>query len=89
MEAYTREKLCVEAAMDKHLKTSLNMLILKKGRKYIYVEGDLYQASKETFKNIFGEIMHYSEGSDILTYYLNEGYELRGWINKHGCFKNN
>ena len=88
-KTWTREKDCVESAKGYFDATKEPQLIFRKGRKYIHVTGELYQKSKETFKNVFGETVHYKEHSDIITKYKNDGYELRGWINKLGCFKNN
>lgn len=47
------------------------------------------QDSKETFTNPFGQIMHYSEVSDIRKQYQSNGYELRGWVDDNGSFKFN
>lgn len=89
MRTYTREKNCVLDAEDEFYKTKQPQLIFKKGRKYIHVTGELRQDSKESFKTAFGEVMYYSEDSNIVKEYKLNGYELRGWINSDGSFKNN
>lgn len=89
METYTKEKVCVQAAQIQYFNTNKAQLVFKKGRKYIFIEGELRQKSKNTFKNAFGETIYDLERSDILKEYENNGWELRGWINYNGCFKNN
>ena len=85
---YTREHDCVLAAELKFLMTQKTQLIFKKGRKYIYVTGELRQKG-EPFVNIFGETRYHLTDSDIRVQYESEGYELRGWVNSNGSFKNN
>lgn len=86
---WTNEKECVNYAHDMYYQNHKTYLIFKKGRKYLCVQGELFQDSTETFKNVFGETRHYSEKSDIRRKYEEDGYELRGWIGSNGCFKNN
>ena len=85
---YTKERDCVSAAESEFFETRQTQLIFKKGRKYIHVAGELTQKG-EPFKNIFGEIRYHSTDSDIRVKYESEGYELRGWVNSCGSFKNN
>lgn len=89
MPTYTKEKDCVEAAKNEYFTTRIPQLIFKKKRQYVYVAGKLMQDSKETFTNPFGQIMHYSEVSDIRKQYQSNGYELRGWVDDNGSFKFN
>lgn len=89
MKTYTREKDCVWDAKNEFFTTKQPQLVFRKGRKYIYVVGELLQDSKESFKNIFGQIIHVSERSNIVKEYELNGYELRGWVNLRGSFKNN
>ena len=88
METYTKEKNCVAAAEQTFYNTRQTQLIFKKGRKYLYVTGELRQQGKP-FKNIFGQTLYFSEDSDIRKAYESNGYELRGWVCKDGSFKNN
>lgn len=88
MQEYTKEKDCVSDAKEAFYNTKKTQLIFKKGRKYVYVTGELRQDSKETFRNIFGQTLHLIERSDIRKEYESRGYELRGWVNAHGSFKN-
>ena len=88
MITYTRERDCVNAAKSTFYEIKQQQLIFKKGRKYVYVTGKLTQQG-QPFKNIFGETLYYSEDSDIRREYETNGYELRGWVNDRGCFKNN
>ena len=85
---YTKERDCVAAAESKFLETQQTQLVFKKGRKYIYITGELTQKG-EPFINIFGETRYYSTDSDVRIKYETEGYELRGWVNSCGSFKNN
>lgn len=88
MITYTRERDCVNAAKSTFYEINQQQLIFKKGRKYVYVTGKLTQHG-QSFKNIFGETLYYPEDSDIRREYKANGYELRGWVNSSGCFKNN
>ena len=88
MQTYTKEKDCVSHAKHVFLCLGKTQLIFKKGRKYICVTGELRQQGKP-FKNAFGETLYYSERSNIRKEYESKGYELRGWVNVYGCFKNN
>ena len=85
---YTKERDCVWAAENEFFETHKTQLIFKKGRKYIYVAGELTQKG-EPFINIFGETRYHSAHSDIRVKYESEGYELRGWVDSCGSFKNN
>jgi len=85
---YTKERDCVSAAESEFFDTQQTQLIFKKGRKYIHVAGELRQQG-EPFINAFGETMYYSKASNILVEYESNGYELRGWVNSCGSFKNN
>ena len=86
---WTNEKKCVNYCQEEFYRDHQARMIFKKGRKYFCVQGDLFQESDDTFKNVFGETRHYLEDSDIRRKYENDGYELRGFINSRGCFKNN
>jgi hypothetical protein len=88
MITYTRERDCVWDAVKEFSKTRQQQLIFRKGRKYVYVAGELTKQG-EPFKNIFGQTLHYPETSDIRKEYKSKGYELRGWVNARGSFKNN
>jgi hypothetical protein len=88
MATYTREKDCVLDAREEFYRIGQQQLIFRKGRKYVYVTGELTQSS-EPFKNIYGQTLYYSKKSDICKEYESNGYELRGWITVSGCFKNN
>ena len=85
---YTKERDCVSAAESVFFDTQQTQLIFKKGRKYIHVTGELKKQG-EPFINIIGETKYYSEDSDVLVEYESNGYELRGWVNSNGSFKNN
>jgi hypothetical protein len=89
MTVYTKEKDCFFDAKDMLHNTGKTQLIFKKGRKYVYVTGELWQDSQETFRNIFGQTLHYAEHSNIRKEYEASGYELRGWVDGQGSFKNN
>lgn len=89
MHEYTKEKDCVSDAEKAFYNTNKTQLIFKKGRKYVYVTGELRQKSEETFRNIFGQTLYYSKISDVRKEYESKGYELRGWVNTNGSFKNN
>lgn len=88
IEAYTRERDCVGDAKHTFQSTGKTQLIFKKGRKYVYTTGELRQQGDQ-FINVFGDICYFSERSDICKKYENNGYELRGWVNSQGSFKNN
>lgn len=89
MQEYIKEKDCVNDAKEAFYNTKKTQLIFKKGKKYVYVTGELRQYSKEIFRNIFGQTLHFTEKSDICKEYELRGYNLRGWVNEHGAFKNN
>ena len=89
MQEYTKEKDCVDNAKEAFYNTNKTQLIFKKGRKYVYVTGEVIQDSEETFRNIFGQTLHYTERSDVYKEYESIGYELRGWVDINGSFKNN
>ena len=88
-KTWTKEKDCVESAKGYFDATKEPQLIFRKGRKYIHITGPMHQVSKNTFKNAFGEEVHYKTTSDIRLEYEKNGYELRGWVSARGCFKNN
>ena len=88
MMTYSNERDCVGVAEKEFYKTGQEQLIFRNGRKYIHVTAELTKCG-EPFKNAFGETLYYSEMSDIRKEYESNGYELRGWINAHGSFKNN
>lgn len=88
MTTYTKERDCVNAAKSTFYKTKQQQLIFRKGRKYVHVTGELTQQG-QPFKNILGETLYYSEHSNIRKEYEANGYELRGWVNNLGGFKNN
>ena len=85
---YTKERDCVLAAESEFFATHKTQLIFKKGRKYICVAGELTQKG-EPFQNIFGETRYHTADSDVRAQYESNGYELRGWVNDRGSFKNN
>lgn len=88
MTTYTREKDCVSDAECVFYNTRQTQLIFRKGRKYIHVTGELTKQG-EPCENIFGQIIYMPARSDIIQEYESNGYELRGWVNANGSFKNN
>lgn len=89
VQTFTSEKDCVWAAENEFRNTHKTQLILRKKRKYIFVDGETTEPAPATFKNAFGQTIHKTQPGKVLREHINDGWELRGWVNERGSFKNN